>query len=277
MDWKHGSRMKIIRQRILLIEDDEIFAGECSWFLRRFGYEVRLTDTLVRLDELITFEIFDIILLGQFVGGHNAVTLIGRIRRIFDGPIIMISNNTGILDQIIALESGADDFVLKLQPLREILARIRAVMRRISRAMDSGQSACPKADVERPPDKAAWQLSHIRRTLTAPNGAEVKLSSDEFNLLALFASKLGQPMSRSDISNALFRRPLRGRRDRAVDNLVSRLRRSLRPNFDIGNPIRPVRKTGYVCAGFDIIQTDSPPLASDVTGTDLDARGMCGL
>lgn len=265
------------RQRILLIEDDAVFAEECSQLLCGFGYEVRITDTLVRLDELITFETFDIILLDQFVGRHNAITLIRRIRRIFDGALIIISNNTEIADQIIALESGADDFIQKLQPSREIVARIRSVMRRISLAMDDGRSACTKADAERSPDKAAWQLSHLRRTLTAPNGVELKLSSAEFDLLAFLASKRDQPVSRADISNAVFRRPLRARRDWAVVNLVSRLRRSLLPNLDTGNPIRLIRKKGYICSGFDIIQTDSPPHTPEISGTDMNAQGMCGL
>jgi len=246
------------RQRILLIEDDEVFAEECSQLLCGFGYEVHLTDTTVRLEELITFEVFDIILLDQFVGEHNSITLIQRIRRIFDGALIIISNNTEIVDQIIALESGADDFIQKLQPSREIVARIRSVMRRISLAMDDGRSACTKTDAERFPDKAAWQMSHLRRTLTAPNGAELKLSSAEFDLLAFLVSKRDQPVSRADISNAVFRRPLRGRKDRMADILVSRLRRSLLPYLDIGNPIRSVRGKGYVCVDFEIIQNDRP-------------------
>ena len=247
------------RQRILLIEDDAVFAEECSQLLCGFGYEVRITDTLVRLDELITFETFDIILLDQFVGRHNAITLIRRIRRIFDGALIIISNNTEIVDQIIALESGADDFIQKLQPSREIVARIRSVMRRISLAMDGASSSHAPMHADHSAQEGVWQLSHRSRTLMTPTGARVALSSAEFDLLVFLATRRDRPVSRDEISQAVFHRPHAGATDRTVDILLSRLRRSLMPYLDSGNAVRSLRGMGYVFVGFDMIQTDSPP------------------
>ena len=247
------------KQRILLVEDDQIFAEEFGGFLRSFGYDLHHVDTLKGVTELVSGETFDIILLDQIVGGRDSIGELEGIRLLFDGPVIIITNNAEIVDRIIALETGADDFIQKLQPSREILARIRAVMRRTSHELDGGPSAYTPTHSAHPPSKEVWQVSHRSRTLTTPAGAKVSLTSAEFDLLVFLATRRGRPVSRDEISRAVYQRSHTGAADRTVDNLLSRLRRSLMPYLDSGNAVRSLRGMGYVFVGFDMIQTDSAP------------------
>jgi len=245
------------KQHVLLVEDDETFAEEFGGSLASFGYEVRHVGTLAGITDLVAAETFDVILLDQIVLGQDSIAVIEPIRQLFDGPVIIITNNTEIVDRIIALETGADDFIQKLQPSREILARIRAVMRRTSHALEGGQPFPMHPD--HPPQEDVWQLSHRSRTLTTPAGAKVPMSSAEFDLLVFLATRRDRPVSRDEISQAVFRRPHAGATDRTVDNLLSRLRRSLMPYLDSGNAVRSLRGMGYVFVGFEMLQTDSPP------------------
>ena len=247
------------KQHVLLVEDDETFAEEFGGFLASFGYEVRHVGTLAGITELVAAETFDVILLDQIVLGQDSIAVIEPIRQLFDGPVIIITNNTEIVDRIIALETGADDFIQKLQPSREILARIRAVMRRTSHALDGASSSHAPMHADHSAQEGVWQLSHRSRTLMTPTGARVALSSAEFDLLVFLATRRGRPVSRDEISQAVFRRPHAGATDRTVDNLLSRLRRSLMPYLNSGNAVRSLRGMGYVFVGFDMIQTDSPP------------------
>lgn len=247
------------KQRILLVEDDEAFAEEFGGFLRSFGYDVHHAATLAGVTDLAASEAFDVILLDQIVNGQDAISVIEGIRLLFDGPVIIITNNTEIVDRIIALETGADDFIQKLQPSREILARIRAVMRRTSHALDGASSSHAPMHPDHSAQEGVWQLSHRSRTLMTPTGARVALSSAEFDLLVFMATRRGRPVSRDEISRAVFHRPHAGATDRTVDNLLSRLRRSLMPYLDSGNAVRSLRGMGYVFVGFEMLQTDSPP------------------
>jgi two-component system OmpR family response regulator len=247
------------KQRILLVEDDETFADEFGGYLRTFGYDVHHVDTLSGLAELAAHETFDIILLDQIVRGQDSIGVIENIRMLFDGPVIMITNNTEVVDRIIALETGADDFIVKLQPSREILARIRAVIRRTILTHETETSPHTLEHQPHEPDESAWRVSHRSRTLTTPGGARVAMSSAEFDLLVFLAKRRGRQVTRDEISKAVFGRPYAGARDRTVDNILSRLRRALMPFLDSGNAVRSLRGTGYVFVGFDLFETDRPP------------------
>ena len=178
------------------------------------------------------------VLLGD--GGELAGTLqlLRRIRDLSRVPCITLLGAPDDLSEIVVLEAGADEVISRSAPLRAVLARIRAVLRRAEWGM---------ADAAPGQGLGGWRLLPQRRQLLRPDGAECPLTTAEFDLMSLLIGSLGKPVARDSIADTVFRRPFRAE-DRTVDNLVLRLRRKLGPGQE--NAIKTVRGAGYMFAGF---------------------------
>jgi two-component system OmpR family response regulator len=154
---------------------------------------------------------------------------------------MILTGNTEFSDQILGLELGADDFVAKSRPAREILARLRAMLRREA-------APAPAEPAAERREGSGWWLDQMRRELVAPESRVVTLTSREFDLLACLARHNGAAVSRDELCNIVLGRaysPL----DRSVDNLVSRLRKKLARFPDGSKLLRSVRSQGYVLTG----------------------------
>jgi DNA-binding response OmpR family regulator len=189
-----------------------------------------------------------LVVLDQFVGDQDSLTILAQLRKGYLGGVVVLTGNDEQVDRVIGLELGADDFVSKAQPAREILARLRAVLRR---AMPPAElpvaPAVPARDAK---PAAAWTFDTRRRELLAPGGTAVSLTAMEFELLAYLHAREGTVVSRDELSEAILRRkfsPL----DRSLDNLVARIRAALKPFEGDRNAIKSVRGAGYVFVGFD--------------------------
>lgn len=161
-----------------------------------------------------------------------------RLRQISSVPVIMLTARSDDVDRIVGLEIGADDYVPKPVNPRELVARIRAVLRR---TMPSG--AAPAGDVTvgeirvNPASRNAWA-----------NERKLELTSAEFNLLEHLLHHAGRVVSRDDLSLAAFGRQVSAAADRNVDTLVSKVRRKLGPAEDQEQRIKTVRNAGYIYA-----------------------------
>jgi two-component system OmpR family response regulator len=233
---------------VLLVEDDEAFADEMSDYLNSHGLRVTRVKTLDGIIDHTRQLGPHLIVLDQFVGDQDSLTILAQLRNHYLGGIVVLTGNDEQVDRVIGLELGADDFVSKAQPPREILARLRAVLRRAASSPEPPALSEPPTTEDKPSQD--WCIDTRRREVLAPGGMVVPLTAMEFELLAYLHSRVGEVVSRDELSEAILRRkfsPL----DRSLDNLVARIRGALKPFEGERSVIKSVRGAGYVFVGFD--------------------------
>jgi two-component system OmpR family response regulator len=167
----------------------------------------------------------------------NGLDLAREVRKERNVPIIMLTGKGDAIDRVVGLELGADDYLAKPFELRELLARVRAVLRR-STTTDRPEPARERFSFD------GWLLDISRRSLTGPSGETRDLTTAELNLLEAFVRRPHRVLSRDDIMDLLKGQdwsPL----DRSIDNLVARLRKKIEPDPDQPRLIKTVRGVGY--------------------------------
>ena len=231
---------------IVLVEGDTVYRRQLSAYLQANELKLVEFDSFDTLSDHIDEHersVFLANLGGDPAGSLDFLRFVGARHKC---PILVLSDTDDETDRIVCLEQGADDYIVKTTPAREILARVRAAARRLS--------AAPHANPLRPPDAleppaSTWRFSHARRELVAPDGGQVALTTAEFNLLDVLARNAGTPLSRAYLSRAVFGRVF-GAADRSIDNLVARLRRKLGDPARAPRMIKTARPVGYVFTGF---------------------------
>jgi two-component system phosphate regulon response regulator OmpR len=182
---------------------------------------------------------FDIILLDLMLPGESGLELARDIRARSETPIIMLTGKDDVLDRIVGLELGADDYMSKPFHLREVLARIRTVLRRRAPARQETPSESDQVIFE------GWTLDLSRRSLTRQDGQMIDLTTGEFDMLAVMARNAGRVLSRDRLMDLTRGRSLEAF-DRTIDAQIARLRKKI--ELDPANPqiIKSVRGVGYV-------------------------------
>ena len=224
-------------RRLLLIDDDERLGPPLAAFFQRHGLSMqqatRPSAALARLRS----EPFDAVILDVMLPEMDGFEVCRRIRQTGNLPVIMLTARGEVMDRVVGLELGADDYLPKPFEPRELLARIQTVLRRVA-----------------PPAMAAETSGSLRfeglvieldRRSVLRDDQPVELTSTEFELLVLLASRPGKVYSRDDILARLRGQPGQDIHSRAVDILVSRLRKKLEP-LDV---IHTLRNAGYLFAG----------------------------
>jgi len=223
---------------ILLVEDDPSLRVLTARALQENGYVVRPAATGPEMWIAFNAEPVDLIILDIMLPGTNGIELCRQVRQKSDVPIIFISAKGSETDRVIGLEIGADDYLAKPFGTRELMARVRAVLRR--GGMDR------QSDVDRRNEARfdGWQVNFPRRELKSPTGAVVDLTGAEFDLLSSFLHNAQRVIARERLIE-LSRTRLGDSSDRSIDVLVSRLRRKLQ-NEGGDAPITTVRGVGYM-------------------------------
>ncbi|MFK3643471.1 response regulator [Pseudomonas protegens] len=226
--------------RLLIVDDDiEVLALLKKFFVQQ-GYQVAVATDGASLWAALEREVPDLIILDLMLPGDNGLTLCQRLRQQHATPVIMLTAMGELSDRVVGLEMGADDYLSKPFDARELLARVRAVLRR------AGENRPMSADVPRPLIKFAdWQLDLTRRELRSPDQVMIPLSAGEFDLLLVFVEHPQRILTREQLLD-LARGQAHDAFDRSIDVQVSRLRRKL--EFDTKRPamIRTVRNGGYL-------------------------------
>ncbi|WP_220803307.1 response regulator [Pseudomonas sp. NCCP-436] len=226
---------------ILLVDDDQDIRELLQTYLSRAGFQVQTVADGASLRRQLEREAADLLILDVMLPDEDGFSLCRWVRahpRFAQVPIIMLTASSDEADRIIGLELGADDYLAKPFSPRELLARIKALLRRVSFIQER------KGEVlffDR------WRLDVISRRLFHADGEEVILSGADFTLLKLFLDHPQQILDRDTIGNAT-----RGREvmplERIVDMAVSRLRQRLRDTDKPPRLIRTVRGSGYLLA-----------------------------
>ncbi len=234
--------------RVLVIEDDEAVAQAMIRSIERSGMSVaRAATGAVGMSMTGAFNP-DVVLVDLELPDTNGVDLIGWFADRGSG-VIAVSGASDESDRIVGLELGADDYISKPPRLREMVARIRAVHRRVTRGRDE-----PKQSA-RVPDTVVVgpiRINMVLRAVTTQDGRRLQLTSAEFTLLEALAQTNGQTVSRDTLSAAALRRPWRPE-DRSVDQLVFSLRQKLPPDEGGATLIHSVRGAGYLLRTADCV------------------------
>ena len=234
-----------MRNSIVLLDDDAAYCAEIKDYLELNGCTVNAIHTFEMLEATIEKESPDLLLLDKCLGNTTGTEILRQIRDRSDIPCMIITGHSDFLDRIVNLELGADDEVDKSLPARELLARIRTVLRRHKRSV-----------IRRPSEGRAkyrshngqWRFAAAERELLRPDGTVCHLTSSEFETLRLLAEAAGNPVSRADLSERVFRRNLTPG-DRAVDTVVRKIREKIR-HASGPDVIKTLRHVGYVFIGF---------------------------
>jgi two-component system, OmpR family, response regulator len=223
---------------ILLVEDDATIQNMLADALRESGFSVAIAASGVEMDRAMGREKTDLVLLDLMLPGEDGRAICVRLRGGSPNlPIIMVTALGDDIDRIVGLEIGADDYVTKPFNTRELIARIRALLRR---ARASGGRAR-----QSPLRFAGWLIHPTERKLINPQGALVTTTSAEFDLLLAFCTNPGEVLSREQLLE-LTHGGIAGPVERSVDVHVSRIRQKIEP--DPGEPsfIKTIRLGGYI-------------------------------
>jgi DNA-binding response OmpR family regulator len=227
---------------ILVVDDQQEICDLVREYLTDEGFRVSTANDGAGMREQMARGPVDLVILDLMLPGEDGLQLARELRGGSDVGIIMLTGRGETVDRIIGLEMGADDYLSKPFHLRELLARVRSVLRR--GATRGGERAGAEASRTRI-RFAGWTLDMASRDLLSPAGEEVRLTTGEFELLAAFVSHANQVLSRDRLLD-LSRHREAGPFDRTIDVQVGRLRRKLEDDPKNPTMIKTVRAGGYI-------------------------------
>jgi two-component system, OmpR family, response regulator len=229
------------RQHIVVVDDEAPAREMVADYLRIHGFEVTTCDGGASLRQTVAKQRPDLIVLDLNMPEEDGLSIIRALKQQIAVPIIMLTATAGAIDRIVGLELGADDYLAKPCELRELLARIRSVLRRSISAAAGAAAPRPRGLVR---FGTKW-LDLQARLLRDDGGNEYPLAGSEFALLKVFAENPKRVLSREqllDLANARDREAF----DRAIDVRITRLRRKIEPDPAHPSVIRTVRGAGYL-------------------------------
>jgi two-component system OmpR family response regulator len=226
---------------VLVVDDDAEIRKLLGEYLERNGFRVSLATDGAEMRRALERSRPDLVVLDLMLPGDSGLTLCRDLRVESSLPVIMLTARAEEVDRIVGLEMGADDYLAKPFSPRELLARIRSILRRARGRAGPERSAAHQLRF------AGWTLDLAARQLIAPDGVVVALSGAEFKLLSVFAEHPNRVLDRNQLMDLTVGRdgsPF----DRSIDVQVSRLRLRLRDDAREPRIIKTVRNEGYVLA-----------------------------
>lgn len=227
---------------VLLVDDDAELRRLVSATLSEHGFAVETAEGVAQAQAALGARGFDLVLLDLGLGDGDGVDLCRALRTKGDQPVVMLTARADPIDRILGIEMGADDYVTKPFHPRELIARIRAVLRRARPAGGAGVEAGVSARVVR---FAGWRLDFVRRELRRADGTLIHLGDAEFELLALLVERAQRVVSRMELFEAIHGRAP-DPEDRSLDLRMSRLRRKIEDDPKQPALIKTVRAEGFL-------------------------------
>ncbi len=234
--------MDAVQHHILVVDDHKDIRDLLGQFLRKHDLKVTTARDGIEMRACLARDHVDLVVLDLMLPGESGLKLCGELRAHSTLPVIMLTALGEEADRVVGLEIGADDYVTKPFSPRELLARIKAVLRR---GRGTNEPEAPTEGVFR---FAGWTLDPVSRVLRSPGGALVDLTTGEYDLLCVFVEHPQRVLPREDLLEATRNRVASSAAfDRAIDVQISRLRRKLDNEASEGM-IKTVRNAGYVFA-----------------------------
>ena len=230
---------------ILVVDDDPRIRQMLTRYFEQEGYRVSAAANGAAMRAHLSAKPIDVILLDVVMPGQDGFTIAREIRAKSDVGIIMLTGRDEVLDRVVGLEIGADDYIAKPFHLREVLARVKSVVRRRRPAPNPAErSEKSGEDVIR---FDGWILDTARRRLVSPSGKDVVLTSGEFDLLAALAKHPGHVFSRETLMEHTRGHGMKAF-DRTIDAQIARLRKKIERDPKSPTIVKSVRAVGYVFA-----------------------------
>jgi len=234
--------MMTAMDHILIVDDDRDIRDLLSEYLQKQGYRASVAADGRAMRSLLSRTEPALIVLDLMLPGEDGLALCREVRAQSDIPIIMLTARGEEVDRIVGLEMGADDYLSKPFSPRELVARIKSILRR-TRALPSNL----KPDNARMLHFAGWTLDVSTRNLVSPAGVTIALSGTDYKLLRIFLDHPNRVLTRDQLIDMTQSRDA-GPFDRSIDLQVSRLRRRLNDNPKEPSIIKTARGEGYVLA-----------------------------
>jgi len=238
---------------ILVVDDDEGITGLLCAYLARFGFETHTAGNGTEMQQQLAAHAIDLVVLDLMLPGVDGLALAQALRASSRIPIIMLTARCNPADRVVGLEMGADDYMSKPFEPRELVARIKTVLRRADAPRGTVPARAVDSDVIR---FDGWALQRSERRLTSPKGLVVPLSNAEYQLLSTFLKAPRRVVSRDHLMEQARGRTM-DTLDRSIDLLVSRLRQKLLDDTGAAAFIKTVRGAGYV---FEAQSVQGAPL-----------------
>jgi len=232
-------------QKIVIVDDDAEIRRLLGQFLGKYGFDVALAKNGEEMDSVLAQGPVDCVILDIMMPGEDGFECCKRLRKTSTVPIIMLSAAGDETDRIVGLEMGADDYLPKPFNPRELLARIKAILRRTETVSDfTGTIVTNKDDIV---TFEQWTLDMGMRRLISPEGLDVDLTAGEYSLLVAFVENPKRVLSRDQLLECTHNRSA-GPFDRTIDVQVSRLRQKIEEDPKSPKIIKTVRGGGYMFA-----------------------------
>jgi len=231
-------------KQVLVVDDDQAIRELLAEYLTKNNFSVITAEDGIELDTQLDNNRPDLIILDVMLPGDDGFTLCQRIRKFSNVPIIMLTANSDEMDRVLGLEIGADDYIAKPFSPRELLARIKALLRRTQIVVKETNQVINK-DITRYISFANWKLDTQQHVLIDSNNKTFPLTGADFQLLMLFLESDNAPISRDQICQSLHGRDAFAN-ERGIDVHLSRLRNYLGDDAKAPNIIKTVRGKGYL-------------------------------
>ncbi len=233
--------------RILVVDDDPAVQNFMEKFLTAEGYAPTIAADGASMRQAMAEREFDLLIVDLMLPGEDGLSLVRGVRGASDIPVIMLTGKGDPIDKVVGLEMGADDYVTKPFDNRELLARIRSLLRRSSARAATAAPVEDKSEGEAAARFLDWRLDFAARELANGDGAPVHLTTHEFDLLSELVRRAKKAVSREQLLDSVSHRdwdPM----NRSVDVTIGKLRRKL--NDDPKSPfiIKTIRGVGYMFA-----------------------------
>lgn len=234
---------------ILVVDDEQRIRTMLRRYLTEEGFRISDAPDGAAMRAIFEREAIDLVLLDLMMPGEDGLSLARYIRQRSTTPIIMLTGKGELIDRVVGLEAGADDYIAKPFHLREVLARIRTVLRRTQpdAAPASGKAPAGGAGSGEVLVFQAWQLDLLRRELRRADSDIVLLTTAEFELLRAFALHPNRVLNRDQLMDLVKGREWAAY-DRAIDTQVVRLRKKIERDPRKPELIKTVRGAGYIFA-----------------------------
>ena len=227
-----------MQAHILVVDDDVSIRELIREYLAANDFKVSLAETGADMDRVLSVEMVDLVILDLKLPDEDGLAIARRLRESLDLPIIILTGRKEEVDRVMGLELGADDYVTKPFSQRELLARIKAVLRRTE-----GKRAKRRGETVRAYRFSGWELNTGTRKLRAPDGRNVELTNSEYSLLVAFLKAPQRILSRDQLlENSRLHDDIY---DRSIDVQILRLRRKIEESPNQPSLIRTERGAGY--------------------------------
>ncbi len=226
---------------VAVVEDEVSLRRDMVEYLRGCGFDAVGVKSGRELNDILAAKPVSVAILDVNLPGEDGFTIAARLREMPGVGIIMVTARGSTVDRVVGLEIGADAYMVKPVQMRELEAQVKALLRRLETASapPAAQAATASGDEEH------WQLDTTDWALTSPAGVRVPLTSTEMKLATLLAAQARHPVSRDQISLALYNRRW-DPQDRTIDTVVRRLRNKVEKAIGETPPLKSEHGVGYV-------------------------------